>query len=294
MYEIIEKKAVVPNIHILKISAPFIASKILAGQFIIVMNDMRGERIPLTIADWDEETITTVFMEVGTSTHKLAELKAGDSLPVVVGPLGRPSSCNEISSKTVVCAGGCYGIGAIFPIVRALKERGNKVISIIEARSKYLIYWEEKLRQVSDELIITTKDGSGGDTFFRRNIDRTVGDNSRRAHLVVKKGYASVILKELLEERNGTDCVYAMGCTFMMMSCSEATKETGIPIMVSLNSIMVDGTGMCGACRVEVDGKTKFACVDGPEFNGNLVNFELLVKRRAIYLMQERESVQRM
>lgn len=269
MYKVIEKRELVPNIHLLKIEVPLIANKIQPGQFIMVMSDIKGERIPLTIADWDTNSITTVFMEVGISTHKLTKLGAGDSLPVVVGPLGRPSSCQELTDSCVVCAGGCYGIGAIFPVVRALKNKGNKVITVIEARSKYLIYWQEKLAQVSDELVITTKDGSSG-----------------------KKGYASLILKDVMAHTK-IDRIYAMGCTFMIMDCSLATRDSGVPIMVSLNSIMVDGTGMCGACRIEVGGETKFACVDGPEFDGQLVNFELLVKRRSIYLSEENQSVSR-
>lgn len=267
MYKVIERKALVPNIHLLRIEAPLIASKIQAGQFIMVMSDEKGERIPLTIADWDKDSITTVFMEVGTSTHKLTKLKTGDFLPVVVGPLGNPSQIELFG--TVICVGGCYGIGSIYPIAKALKEKGNRVISLIEARSKFLIYWDDRLRQVSDELIITTKDGSYG-----------------------KKGYNSLILKELLKTET-VNRIFAIGCTFMMMDCSSATREFGVPTMVSLNSIMVDGTGMCGVCRVEVDGKTKFACVDGPEFDGHLVNFDLLAKRRAIYLAQEKESVER-
>ena len=266
MYKVIERKAIVPNIHLLKIEAPLIAGKIQPGQFIIVMSDERGERIPLTIADWDENSITTVFMEVGTSTHKLTNLKAGDTLPVVVGPLGCPSHIELFG--TVVCAGGCYGIASIFPIARELREKGNKVITIIEARSKFLIYWEERLKNVSEQIIVTTKDGSYGE-----------------------KGCASLILKELLNKNIVINRIFAQGCTFMMMDCSDATREFGVPTMVLLNPIMVDGTGMCGACRVEVGGETKFACVDGPEFDGHLVNFDLLMKRRKIYLKQEQEAI---
>ena len=267
MPKIIERNQIVPNLWLLKIEAPDIASKIEPGQFIVVMPDEKGERIPLTVADWDENSITTVFMEVGTSTHKLTQLKAHDELPVVVGPLGKPVYIESFG--TVVCAGGCYGIADIFPIARALKEKGNKVISIMEARSKYLLYWQERLKEVSDELIVTTTDGSAG-----------------------RKGNAPLILKELLKGKEPVNRIFAIGCTFMMMDCSEATREFGIPTIVELNPIMVDGTGMCGACRVSVKGETKFACVDGPDFDGHEVDWGLLSARRRAYFTEETEALE--
>lgn len=264
MYKVIERKIVVPNIHLLKIEAPDIATKVQPGQFIVVMTDEKGERIPITVADWDKKSITTVFMEVGTSTHKLINLKVGDILPVVVGPLGRPLEIELFG--TVVCAGGCYGIADIFCIARALKEKKNKVISIIEARSSFLFYWEEQINKVSDRLIVTTEDGSSG-----------------------RKGNAPLILKELLKKES-IDRIFAVGCTFMMMDCSEATRESKVPTIVQLNPIMVDGTGMCGACRVSIEGETKFACVDGPNFDGHKVDWDLLLARRKAYITEETKA----
>jgi ferredoxin--NADP+ reductase len=265
MNKIIERKAIVPNIHLLKIEASQIAAKIRPGQFIVVMADQKGERIPLTVADWDNQCITTVFMEVGTSTAKLTRLKPGDTLPVVVGPLGKPLAIESFG--TVVCAGGCYGIAVIFPVVRALREKENKVISVIEARSSFLLYWQERIREVSDELIIATQDGSAG-----------------------RKGYASKVIAELVKNNRSIQRIFAFGCTLMMRECSEATQESGIPTIVGLNPIMLDGTGMCGACRILVDGKTRFACVDGPNFDGHKVDWNLLRARRGAYITQEIDS----
>lgn len=267
MFKVINRESLVPNIHLLKIEAPYIANKVEPGQFIVVMPDEKGERTPLSVADWsaDEGSITTVFMEVGRSTQKLALLKPGNSLPVVVGPLGRASHIEKFG--TVICVGGCYGIADIFPIARALRRKKNKVISVIEARSSFLIYWEEKLKSVSDELIVITRDGSRG-----------------------KKGHTDR-LEELLKSGEHIDRVCAYGCTFLMMLCAEMTRPFKVPTIVSLNPIMVDGTGMCGACRVSVTGETKFACVDGPEFDGHEVDWDLLLDRRRAYLTQEIRSL---
>ncbi|MEW6161801.1 MAG: sulfide/dihydroorotate dehydrogenase-like FAD/NAD-binding protein [Nitrospirota bacterium] len=270
MYEVLVSEQLVPNIHLLKIEAPAIARKALVGQFVVVMVDEVGERIPLSLADWDAEegTITLVVMQVGTSTRKLAALKAGNCILSLAGPLGLPSHIERFG--TVACIGGCYGIGAIFPIVRSSKSFGNKVISIIEARSKNLLYWQDKLQQVSDELIFTTGDGSSG-----------------------YKGWAYDPLKEMLETGKKIDRVFAHGCTFMMRLISEATKLFEVKTLVALNPIMVDGTGMCGVCRVSVGGETKFACVDGPEFDGHGVDWEVLATRRTTYLEEEIRSLQR-
>ncbi|MCX7974321.1 MAG: sulfide/dihydroorotate dehydrogenase-like FAD/NAD-binding protein [Candidatus Aminicenantes bacterium] len=267
MYKIIEKRMVVPNIHSMKISAPAVAKKCLPGQFVIVMVDERGERIPLSIADWNREEglITIVFMEVGSSTRKLAKLKEGDELFALAGPLGSPS---EISRwGTVLCIGGCYGIGTIYPISRALKEEGNKVITLLEARSSFLLYWQDKLKLVSDELLLLTRDG-------------TVG----------LKGHVTTAIKEIIE-REKIDRVMVNGCTFLLMVASETTRPFGIKTVVSLNPIMIDGTGMCGVCRVSIAGKTKFACVDGPDFDGHEVDWETLLMRRSAYLKEELESL---
>jgi ferredoxin--NADP+ reductase len=269
MYRIIAKENLVPNIYILKIEAPEVVRKIQPGQFAIVRIDERGERIPLTIADWDREKgiVTIIFLKVGTTTHKLAQLNAGDSVVNFVAPLGLPAEIERFGR--VVCAGGCYGIGAMLPEIRALKEKGNEVIAIIEARHKSLLYWQDRLGQFSDRMIVTTGDGSYG-----------------------YKGWAPDRLKEMLEGSEKIDRVFAHGCTFMMMLCSEVTKPFGVKTIVSLNPIMVDGTGMCGACRVVVGGQTKFACVDGPEFDGHEVDWELLCVRRSSYAGEEVRSLE--
>lgn len=268
MYKVLVSEKLVPNIHHLKIEAPAIARKALPGQFVVVRLDEVGERIPLTLADWDGEEgiIAVVVMQVGTSTRKLAALNAGDYILNLAGPLGLPSHIDKFG--TVVCVGGCYGIGAILPVARALKGFGNKVICIIEARSKSLLYWQKKLQQVSDELILTTGDGSSG-----------------------SKEWGYDPLKRMLEKGEKIDRVFAHGCTFMMMLTSEATNPFGVKTLVALNPIMVDGTGMCGVCRVSVGGKTKFACVDGPEFDGHEVDWNLLAARRSTYLEEEMRSL---
>ena len=269
MYEILLREDLVPNIHLFKVAAPNVAKKAQPGQFVVIRIDERGERIPLTIADWDREegSITVVFMEVGTTTRRLAQLKAGDYITNLVGPLGLPTHIEKFG--TVVCVSGCYGIGSIMPIARAMREAGNKVISVIEARSKGLLFWEERLRSVSHQLIITTGDGS-----------------------YAAKGWISDRLKEIVAGADKVDLVAAIGCTYMMMLCAETTRPFGIRTIVHLNPIMVDGTGMCGCCRVLVGDATKFACVDGPEFDGHQVDWDLLLARQGAYLNEEIHSLQ--
>ncbi len=267
MYKILLREDLVPNIHLFKIAAPAVARKARAGQFVVIRIDERGERIPLTIADWDgdEGTITIVFMEVGTTTARLALLKAGDAIADFVGPLGVPTHVEKFG--TVICAAGGVGVAPIAPVARELKKAGNKVISILGARSKDLIFWEDHLRRFSDQLIVTTDDGSYG-----------------------RKGLVTEPLKELLESGEKIDRVVAIGPGVMMKFCSKTTQPFGVKTIVSLNSIMVDGTGMCGCCRVEVGGVTKFVCVDGPEFDGHQVDWDLLLARQRIYLDEERRS----
>jgi NAD(P)H-flavin reductase len=267
MPEILRRERLVPNIHLLEVHAPEVAQKCRPGQFMIVMPDLRGERIPLTIADWDENrgSVTAVFMLVGTSTHKLSRLRAGDEIPVVVGPLGKPSDIQ--SYGTVVCAGGCFGIAAIYPIARALKKAGNRVITLIDVKANYLFYWENKFKRVSDSIIVSSRD-----SFYK------------------SKEYIPYRLQTLIREEKKIDRVVAIGCTYLMYSCSEATRPAGITTMVSLNPIMVDGTGMCGACRVTADGKTKFACVDGPDFDGHMIDWQELFSRRKSYFDDEVRS----
>ena len=268
MAKVIHRQRLVPNIHLLELQAPEVAAKCRPGQFVIVMPDERGERIPLTIADWDAErgTVSMVFMCVGTSTHKLSLLNPGDEIPVIVGPLGRPSEIKNFG--TVICAGGCFGIAAIHPIARALKAAGNRVVTLLDVKANYLLYWEDKLRAVSDSLHVSARD-----EFF----DTT--------------DYIPRKLELLLEEEKDVSLVVAIGCTYLMYRCSQATKPKGVKTMVSLNPIMVDGTGMCGACRVTVGGQTKFACVDGPDFDGHQVDWDELFARRKSYFEDEIRSL---
>jgi len=270
MYEILLKQDLVPNIHLLKIAAPNVAKKAQPGQFVIIRIDERGERIPLTIADWDREegSVIIVFMEVGTTTHRLALLGTGDSIADFIGPLGLPSHIEKFG--TVVCVAGGFAVATIVPIARALKVKGNKVISIMGARSRDLLFWEDELGSVSDQLIVTTDDGS-----------------------YARKGVVTEPLKELLESGEKIDRVIAIGPSIMMKFCAKTTEPFGVKTIVSLNPIMVDGTGMCGCCRVSVGGVTKFVCVDGPDFDGHQVDWDLLFARQRIYLDEEKLSLER-
>ena len=268
MAKIINRERLVPNIHQLEIEAPEIARKCKPGQFVIIMPDEKGERIPLTIADWDEKKgiVTSVILVVGTSTHKLSLLESGQDVPVFVGPLGKPSDIQNFG--TVIVAGGCFGIGAIYPIARALKEAGNRVITLLDVKANYLLYWEEKLRAVSDDFHLSTRDG-------------TYNCNE----------YIPKTLESLLTREKSVDRVVSIGCTYLMYTCAEATRARKIPTIVALNPIMVDGTGMCGACRLTVGGHTKFACVDGPDFDGHLVDWDELFARRKSYFDDEIKSL---
>jgi len=258
----------VPKIHLFRFDAPRIAKKARAGQFVSLIIDEKGERIPLTVADWDRKqgTVTIIFSEVGKSTKQLAQLKTGDSIMSLSGPLGLPSRDEKFG--TVVCVAGGFAVAPIRPIARAMKEAGNKVISIMGARSKELIFWEKELGGVSDELIVTTDDGTYG-----------------------RKGLVTEPLKEILQTRK-IDRVIAIGPSVMMKFCALTTKPFGVSTIVSLNPIMVDGTGMCGCCRVEVEGKTKFACVDGPEFDGHKVDWDLLAARQGLYKDEEKAALE--
>ena len=269
MYRILLSEDLVPDIHLFKIEAAVVARKAQAGQFVIVRVDERGERIPLTIADWDREegSIIIVFMEVGTTTRRLAQLKTGEHIANFVGPLGLPTHIEKFG--TVVCVAGGFAVATIVPIARALKEAGNRVISIMGARNKDLLFWEDRLGSVSHQLIVTTDDGS-----------------------YARKGVVTEPLKELLEGSEKIDRVIAIGPTVMMKFCSLTTEPFGVKTIVSLNPIMVDGTGMCGCCRVVVGGETKFACVDGPDFDGHQVDWDLLFARQRIYLEEEKRSLE--
>jgi ferredoxin--NADP+ reductase len=264
MNQIVDRMMVVPNIHLLTVEAPLVSSKIKPGHFVIIQADETGERIPITVADWDRSQgeVSCVFMQVGKSTRKLASLKPGDEVPTFVGPLGKVIEVDYFG--TVACIGGCYGIGSIYPVARAMKHAGNRVISFIEARSQFLLYWEDQIEQVSDGLIVSTVDGSKG-----------------------RKGHNCDSLRDVLADGETIDRVIAIGCTYMMYAVSEATRHYGVKTIVSLNPVMVDGTGMCGACRVEVGGETKFACVDGPDFDGHEVDWGMLLARRKAYIRYE-------
>ena len=265
MYKILVREDLVPGIHLFKMEAPAVAQKAQAGQFVVVRIDEKGERIPLTIADWDKDkgTVTIVFMEVGATTARLALLKKGDAVADFVGPLGVPAEIDNYG--TVVCVAGGVGTAVVAPIARALKNAGNRVFTILGTRSKDLLFWEDVLKSVSDRLIVTTDDGSYG-----------------------RKGVVTEPLKELLESGEKINRVVAIGPVVMMKFCSLTTVPSGVKTVVSLNPIMVDGTGMCGCCRVSVGGETKFACVDGPDFDGHKVDWELLAARQRIYIEEEK------
>jgi ferredoxin--NADP+ reductase len=267
MYKILDRVDYSDDVYMQVIEAPAVAAACKPGQFIILRIDEEGERIPLTIADFDRVagTITIVVQAIGKTTRQLQKLGKGDFLANFIGPLGVPSVIEKVG--TVVCAGGGIGVAPIYPIARALKEAGNKVISIVAARNQNLLLWEDRMREVSDELIVTTDDGSRG------------------RHCLVTEP-----LKELCEAGD-IALVYAIGPGVMMKFCSRTTLEYGVKTLVSLNSIMVDGTGMCGACRCSVGGETKFVCVDGPEFDGHQVDFDQLLARQRQYLPQEKESL---
>jgi ferredoxin--NADP+ reductase len=264
MFEVLESEMIVPNIHLLKVKAPEVAREMKAGQFVILRADDDGERIPLNVSDWDPEsgTITIIFMNAGSSTNDLAAVEAGMTIPTVVGPLGNPTEIDRYGS--VMLVGGCYGIGSILPIARALKEAGNKVIAVVEARSSYLFYWDKQLAEVADGIVYITRDGTKG---YRGHVGR---------------------LPEIiaaLEEK--IDRIIINGCTLLLRRGSDASRPTGIKTIVALNPIMMDGTGMCGVCRVTVGSETKFACVDGPDFDGHEVDWTELLQRRRTYMAEE-------
>ena len=267
MNKIIEKTQFSPHVIKLVIEAPLIARSRKAGHFVIVRADDKGERIPLTIAAADEAagTITLVIQKIGVSSSKIADLEVGDFVVDMVGPLGKATHIENFG--TVVCAGGGVGVAPLLPIVEALKKAGNKVITVLAARTKELIILEEQMRQFSDEVIVMTDDGSSG----------TKG--------LVTEGVESVIKREKV------DLAVTIGPAIMMKFVSLLTKKYEIPTMASLNTIMVDGTGMCGACRVTVGGKTKFVCVDGPEFDAHQINFDEMILRLNGYKEAEKVAM---
>jgi ferredoxin--NADP+ reductase len=264
MYKVLKREVLVPNTVYLKVEAPEIAQKARPGQFVILRVDEVGERFPLSLSGWDknEGTLEVLFLIMGRSTMKLSSLKEGDCIMDVVGPLGKPTEIESYGNTLAVCS--TFGTGPVIRLAKALKEKGNKVVSVMEAKDEGYLFWEDRLRSVSDEIHVVLGDGSRG-----------------------KHRQASQFVKEYLKSGNKLDRVFVFGRVFTMMECSQATKPFGIKTVVGLTPIMVDGTGMCGCCRVSVGGKTQFTCVDGPEFDGHLVDWELLIKRKRAYLIEE-------
>ena len=265
MFKILSNNQIAPKIFKMELEAPLVAKKAQAGHFVIIRIDEQGERIPLTIADSDEKNITIVYQVVGVTTYRLRELQPGEFLQDVVGPLGNNTDLKKIG--TVCCVGGGVGIAEIYLVAKAYKASGNNIIGIIGARDKELVIFRKELAGVCDEMFITTDDGS-----------------------LEEKGFVSNVLKRLIDSGTKIDLVYAVGPAIMMKVVSNLTRPYKIKTIVSLNSVLVDGTGMCGSCRVEVGGETKFACVDGPEFDGHKVNFEELMIRQSLFKEDERHA----
>jgi ferredoxin--NADP+ reductase len=266
MNRIIAKEQLAQDVFRMRVAAPLIAEERQPGQFIILQLDTEyGERIPLTIADADvaEGSITLIFQAVGKSTKLLAQMAVGEKIANLVGPLGKPTHIEKFG--TVVCVGGGIGTAPLYPIAQGMKKAGNKLIVIIGARTKELVILEKEMRAIADEVIVCTDDGSYG-----------------------RKGLVTEPLKELCERSPKPDLAVAIGPPVMMKFCARTTQPYAVPTVVSLNTIMIDGTGMCGGCRVTVGGKTKFVCVDGPEFDGHLVDFDQMIQRLGSYREQEK------
>ena len=263
-YEILYKKELCANQFEIRVKAPFITKNAKAGQFIILRTDKNSERIPLTIADYDRqnEILTIVYMAVGYTTKKLASLDVGDEIEDIVGPLGVPTHIKNYG--TVICVAGGYGAAPCYLIAKAFKEAGNKVHMVMGARTKDLIFWQDKMKNACNELHITTDDGTLG-----------------------TKGFTTQVAKEIIDSEK-VDYVIAVGPMPMMRAVAELTRPYEIKTEASMNPIMVDGTGMCGACRVTVGGKVKFACVDGPDFDAHLIDFDEVINRTRIYKEEEK------
>lgn len=270
MFKVIDKRILAKDVIRMVVDAPAVAKKAQPGQFVVVVIDEKGERIPLTLADWDSKlgTVTLIFQAVGFTTRRLGALNIADKIEHLLGPLGHPTEVKKFG--TVVCIGGGVGVAEVYPVSRAFKEAGNRIIGIIGSRSKELLILEDEMRLICDELFITTDDGTYG-----------------------SKGLVTDILKELLtvvEKSTHTqypDLVYCIGPVLMMKAVSQLTKNYTVKTIVSLNPIMVDATGMCGACRCTVGGKTVFGCVDGPDFDGHSIDFDELAKRLKLFKDEE-------
>jgi len=270
LFPITESREIAQNVFFQKIQAPRIARKRKAGQFLVVRKGENGERIPLTIVDSDpaEGTVTIIYQAVGKSTAEMSRMKPGDTVLDVVGPLGRPTHIEAFG--TVVGVGGGIGTAPLLPIATAIKQAGNRLLSIVGARTKELLILEEEMKAISDTCVVTTDDGS-----------------------YAKKGFVTTALQEWIDAGEKIDLCIAIGPVPMMRAVAEVTRPHRIPTVVSLNPIMVDATGMCGACRVSVGGTTKFVCVDGPEFDGHEVDFKELTLRNRAYLREEKEAMER-
>ncbi|BAL81085.1 sulfide/dihydroorotate dehydrogenase-like FAD/NAD-binding protein [Caldisericum exile] len=270
MFKILRKEILGPEMVLMELAAPNVAKTAEPGQFVVVRVYEKGERIPLTIADFDRTkgTVTIVFQKIGKTTHLLGTKNEGDALADVFGPLGNPTEIESFGKVVVV--GGGIGIAPIYPISRKLKSKGNRVISIIGYRAKDYVFWEEKMRSVSDKLLISTNDGSYGE-----------------------KGFVTDVLKRVLEEEKDIERVFTIGPAVMMKAVADMTRPYSIKTIASLNSLMVCGMGMCGACRVTVGGETKFTCSDGPDFDAHLVDFDELMKRLNIYKEEEKLSFEK-
>ena len=267
--EIVEKRQLAPSITLFKLYTPDIVRKAKAGQFVVLRADDYAERIPLTIADFDREMglLTVIFQVVGTSTQKLDKFQQGETILDVVGPLGKPSHIEKFG--TVVCVGGGVGVAPVYPIAKALYEKGNQVISIIGARTKEMLILEEEMKAISNTLYVTTDDGTYG-----------------------HHGFVTDILKKLIADGTKIDLVIGIGPVIMMKAVADVTRPHNLKTVVSLNTIMVDGTGMCGCCRATVGGETKFVCVDGPEFDGHKVDWSSLLSRLSFYKDEEKAAVE--
>lgn len=266
MNQILFKEQLAKDVYRIRVASPLIAEERQPGQFIILQLDTEyGERIPLTIADADtkEGSITLIFQAVGRSTRMLAELNVGDKIENLVGPLGRPTHIAKFGR--VVCVGGGIGVAPLYPIAQAMKRAGNELVVIAGARTRELVILEKEMRALTDDVIVCTDDGSYG-----------------------RKDLVTAPLKELCEQSPKPDLVVAIGPPLMMKFCAETTRPYGVSTVVSLNTIMIDGTGMCGGCRVLVGGQTKFVCVDGPEFDGHQVDFDQMIQRLGSYRKQEK------
>lgn len=265
MHKILLNEKIAPQIFRMEVEAPVVAKKARAGQFVMVRIDEQGERVPLTIADHDGGKIVMVYQVVGVTTHRLTEKKKGEGLLDVAGPLGHSTEAGRIG--TVCCVGGGVGIAELYPVAKAYKAAGNKVIVIVGARTKELVIFKKELKGTCDEMFVTTDDGSNG-----------------------KKGFVSDVLRGILDSGEKIDLVYAVGPAIMMKVVADLTRPHRIKTLASLNTVLVDGTGMCGSCRVEVGGETKFACVDGPEFDAHKVNFSEMMTRQGLFIEQEKHA----